>query len=318
VVFGAGPLGFAVLRALEKRKLPARLVTRRGKPAGGTPTAFAWVSGDATDSDSVRRACAGASVVYHCAGAPYRRWAELLPRLMDGIAGGARVAEARLVYGDNLYLYGKVAGSLRQDLPSNPNTRKGQVRAQLADRLLEAHRKGALRATIGRGSDFFGAHVLLSHAGNRLFPQALAGTLTDVLGDPDKLHTFTYIDDFGEALVVLGTRDEALGKAWHVPNAETLTHRAFVERVYRLAGTEPKLRVVPRWLVSILAPFNPMLREVKEMLYQFEEDFVVDSSGFTNTFDMTATPLDAAIGATLDWYRQTHPTARGAQPLPKP
>ncbi len=309
VVFGAGPLGLAVLRALQTRKLPARLVTRRGKPAGRAPTAFEWVAGDATDSDSVRRACAGASVVYHCAGAPYDRWAELLPRMMDGIAGGARVAEAKLVYGDNLYMYGRVTGPLRQNLPSNPNTRKGQVRAQLGDRLLEAHHKGALRATIGRGSDFFGPHVLLSHAGSRLFPQALAGKLTDVLGDPDKLHTFTYIDDFGEALVLLGTRDEALGKAWHVPNPETLTHRAFVERVYRVAGTEPKLRVVPRWLVSILAPFNPTLREVKEMLYQFEEDFVVDSRHFTSTFGKTATPLNDAIRATLDWYRQSYQPA---------
>jgi nucleoside-diphosphate-sugar epimerase len=94
-----------------------------------------------------------------------------------------------------------------------------------------------------------------------------------------------------------------LGKAWHVPNAETLTHRAFVERVYRLAGSEPKLRVVPRALVSIMALFNPMLREVKEMLYQLEEDFVVDSSRFTSTFGTRATPLDAAIRPTLDWYR---------------
>jgi len=310
VVFGGGTLGLAVLRALEMRKLPARLVTRGGKPAGGAPAAFEWVAGDATNSESAHRACAGASVVYHCAGAPYDRWAELLPRMMDGIAGGARVAEARLVYGDNLYLYGRVTGRLREDLPSNPNTRKGQVRAQLADRLLEAHHKGALRATIGRGSDFFGPNVLLSHAGNRLFPPALAGKLTDVLGDADKLHTFTYIDDFGEALAVLGTRDEALGKAWHVPNAETLTHRAFVERVYRSAGTEPKLRVVPRWLVSITAPFNPMLREVKEMLYQFEEDFVVDSSGFTSAFGIRATPLDDAIRATLGWYRD-HPAGSG-------
>ena len=303
VVFGGGPLGLALLRALERRKLPARLVTRSGKPAAGAPTAFEWVSADATNSESAHRACAGASVVYHCAGAPYDRWAELLPRMMDGIAGGARVAEAKLVYGDNLYLYGQGAGRLREDLPSNPNTRKGQVRAQLADRLLEAHHKGALRATIGRGSDFFGPHVLLSHAGNRLFPQALTGKLTDVLGNAEKLHTFTYIDDFGEALAVLGTRDEALGKAWHVPNAETLTHRAFVERVYRSAGTEPKLRVVPRFLVSIMAPFNPMLREVKEMLYQFEEDFVVDSSRFTSAFGIRATPLDDAIRATLGWYR---------------
>jgi nucleoside-diphosphate-sugar epimerase len=306
VVFGAGPLGLALLRALEARKLPTRLVTRGGKRAIGSATPFEWFEADATDARSAQRACAGASVVYHCAGAPYHRWAELLPRMMDGIAGAARVAEAKLIYADNLYLYGKVTGRMSEELRSNPNSRKGQVRAQLADRLLEAHHRGALRAAIGRGSDFFGPSVLLSHAGNKLFPQALAGKPTDVLGDPDKLHSFTFIDDFAAALVVLGQRDEALGRAWHVPTSEALTHRAFIERVYRLAGTEAKLRAVPRAVVSLLALADPTLREVKEMLYQFEDDFVIDSSRFTRTFGLAPTALDDAINATLAWYRANH------------
>jgi nucleoside-diphosphate-sugar epimerase len=191
---------------------------------------------------------------------------------------------------------------MKEELPSNPNTRKGEVRAQLADRLLEAHHKGALRAAIGRGSDFFGPYVLQSHAGERLFPQALTGKPAAVLGDPDKLHTFTYIDDFGKALVLLGEREDALGKAWHVPNAPTLTRRAFIERVYRMAGHEPAMRLVRRWQLSIVAPFNPMLREVKEMLYQLEEDFVVDSSHFTSAFGLKATPLEEALRTTLDWF----------------
>jgi nucleoside-diphosphate-sugar epimerase len=314
VVFGAGPLGLAVLRALEARKLRTRLVTRGGKRAIGSAMPSEWVEADATDAQSAQRACAGASVVYHCAGAPYQRWAELLPKMMDGIAGAARVAEAKLIYADNAYLYGKVIGPMRENLPSNPNTRKGRVRAQLADRLLEADRRGALRAAIGRGSDFFGPNVLLSHAGNRLFPQALAGKPADVLGAPDKLHSFTFIDDFAAALVVLGEREEALGQAWHVPSPDALTHRVFIERVYRMAGTEPKLRAVPRWMVSLLAMFDSTMREVKEMLYQFEEDFVVDSSRFTRTFGLSATPIDDGIRATLEWYRRgasTQQEARG-------
>jgi nucleoside-diphosphate-sugar epimerase len=310
VVFGAGPLGLALLRALEARKLRTRLVTRGGKRAIGSATPFEWFEADATDSRSAQRACAGATVVYHCAGAPYHRWGQLLPKMMDGIAGAARVADAKLIYADNLYLYGKITGPMTEDLPSNPNSRKGRVRAQLADRLLEAHSRGALRAAIGRGSDFFGPNVLLSHAGNRLFPQALAGKSVDVLGDPDRLHSFTFIDDFASALAVLGEREQALGRAWHVPTAQALTHRAFIERVYRLAGTEPKLRAVPRAMVSLLAVVDPTLREVKEMLYQFEEDFVVDSSRFTETFGLAPTPLDDAIGSTLTWYRANQPAKR--------
>lgn len=310
VVFGAGPLGLAVLRALEARKLRTRLVTRGGKRAIGSAMPSEWVEADATDSQSVQRACAGASVVYHCAGAPYHRWAELLPRMMDGIAGAARVADAKLIYADNVYLYGKVTGPMTEDLPSNPNTRKGRVRAQLADRLLEAHGRGALRAAIGRGSDFFGPNALSSYAGDRLFPQALAGKTAEALGDPDMLHSLTFVDDFAAALVVLGEREEALGRAWHVPTSAPVSYRTFVERVYRLAGTEAKLRVAPRWMVWLLSLVDPTMREVKEMLYQFEEDFVVDSSRFTRTFGLSATPLDDAIRATLAWYRAGHAGTR--------
>jgi len=315
VVFGGGPLGLALLRALEARRLQTRLVTRGTKRALGSATPFEWFEADATDARSAQRACAGASVVYHCAGAPYHRWAELLPKMMDGIAGAARVAEAKLIYADNLYLYGKVAGPMREDLPANPNSRKGQVRALLAERLLQAHARGALRAAIGRGSDFYGPNVLLSHAGNRLFPQALAGKPTDVIGDPDKLHSFTFIDDFAAALVILGEREEALGRAWHIPTTEALSRRAFIERVYRLAGTEPALRTIPRSVVSLLSLVDVTLREVKEMLYQFEDDFVLDSQRFTQTFGLAPTGLDQAIHATLAWYRQAETPAASRRSL---
>ena len=101
-------------------------------------------------------------------------------------------------------------------------------------------------------------------------------------------------------------RDEALGKAWHVPNAAAVSHRAVIEQVYRLAGHDPALRVVPRWMVAAMAPFDATLREVKEMLYQLEEDFVLDSARFTRTFGLSATPLDDAIRATLSWYRDCY------------
>ena len=304
VVFGGGPLGIAVLRELNSRGLSARLVTRSGKPASATkPAPYDWVSGDAADPQSARRACVGASVVYHCAGLPYEQWADLFPRMMEGIIAGAQAAGAKLVYGDNLYMYGKVGGPMTEDTPYRPNSVKGQVRAQVAERLLAAHANGNVRATIGRGSSFFGPGVLMSHVGDRLFPPALSGGTAVVLGNPGNLHTFTYIDDFGKALVLLGERDEALGKAWHVPSPETLTHRAFIGRVYRLAGTKGRVLAIPRWLLSLLGLYSPLLREAKETLYQFEDDFVMDSSRYTATFGASATPLDQAIRNTLEWYR---------------
>ena len=308
VVFGAGPLGLAVTKQLRAQGLSARLATRTGRPGATSETGgVEWVRADAADPASAAAVCAGATVVYHCAGAPYNRWPELLPGMLEGIIAGARSAGATLVYGDNLYMYGPVAGPLTETLPDASTSTKGALRARLARRLLDAHKRGELRAAIGRGSDFFGPYAITSHAGERVFPRALAGKAAEVVGDPEKLHTFTFIDDFARALVILGSREEALGHAWHVPNAPTVTTRAFVEQVFRAAGTRPRLRAAPRWLLGIVGLFDPVVRELRETLYQFEQDFVVDSNRFTETFGMQSTPLDDAIGQTLDWWRRTGP-----------
>jgi len=161
-----------------------------------------------------------------------------------------------------------------------------------------------VQVAIGRGSDFFGPHVTENAMmGSRVFPAALAGKAAQVIGNPDVLHTWTYIDDFGRALVTMGQRPEALGRIWHVPSAPAVTARQFVEKVYRAAGTRPRLMAAGRGLLSVLALFDKRLKELPEMLYQFERDFVMDSRRFQQAFSLSPTPLDDSIRATLDWYR---------------
>ena len=142
--------------------------------------------------------------------------------------------------------------------------------------------------------------------GSRVFKRALAGKSAQVVGDPDRLHTFTFIDDFGKALVTLGERDEALCRAWHVPSLTAMTTHKFVEAVYRTLGKPVKMSKAPRFAITVAGLFDANAKELKEMLYQFEKDFVMDSSRFEKTFGVRATPLDEAIRATLDWYRRTN------------
>ena len=106
----------------------------------------------------------------------------------------------------------------------------------MAEALLAAHERSQVRAVIGRASDFFGPRVLLSAMGDRVFPAALAGKGAQVLGNVDLPHTYTYIPDIGKALVILGEADEALGQVWHIPSAETVTTRQFLELVYQESG----------------------------------------------------------------------------------
>jgi len=222
---------------------------------------------------------------------------------MDAIIEGAAGAGARLVFGDNLYAYGPVDGPLMEDLPSLARGPNGRTRARIAETLMRAHETGRIQATIGRGSDFFGPNAHLSTVGDRVFARAIAGMPAQLLGNPDVPHTVTYIEDFARALVTLGERDEAIGGVWHIPNAETVTMRRFVQMVFESAGRPPRLRAAPRWGIAMAAAFNPTLRAVREQLFQSERPWVVDSSKFERAFGWSATPLPDAVAATVTWFR---------------
>ncbi len=300
VVAGLGPVGRAVIDELVARRLPARAVVHHA--AANLPSEVDVVEADITDPDAVRRALAGAAVVYHAASAPYHRWPELLPPLMRGVLGGAAATGARIVYADNLYAYGPVDGPLTEDLASRATGPNGRVRAALADQLLEAHAAGTVRATIGRASDYYGPRGRQSTAGERLFDAALAGKSTQLLGDPDLPHTFTYLADFARGLVTLGTHGEALGEVWHVPSAETLSTREFAGLVFEAAGHPPKVRTMPSALLTVAALLSPTLRAVKEQQYQRQAPWIVDHSKFARAFGAEVTPHAEAITATLDWF----------------
>ncbi|MDQ2935522.1 MAG: NAD-dependent epimerase/dehydratase family protein [Chloroflexota bacterium] len=300
VVVGVGPVGRAVIDELLGRGLPVQAVGRH-RPAD-LPSAVEFVEADITDHDDARRAMAGAVVIYHAASAAYHRWPELLPPLMHGVIAGASSSGARVVYADNLYAYGPVDGPLTEDLPLRASGPNGRVRAELADLLLKADAAGTVRATIGRASDYYGPRGRQSQGGERLFVPALAGKATQLLGNPDMPHTFTYLGDFARGLVTLGTHDAALGQVWHVPSAETLTQREFVEQVYAAAGKTTDLRVMPRPLLALIGLLNPTVRAVREQLFQVDQPWVVDHTKFAGAFGADVTPHRDAVRATLAWF----------------
>ena len=301
VVFGAGPLGLAVARRLVASGENVRLVNRSGKAPA--PEGAEVMAADATDPAEAMRACDGAAVVYHCATGAYGRWAQFLPPLMNGIIEGAGGAAARLVYGDNLYAYGIVDGPIREDLPYRPVGPNTRTRAEVATTLMNAHASGKVRATIGRGSDFYGPFARLSKAGDSIFGRAIAGRPAQVVGRADVPHTYTFIEDFAAGLVTLGQRDEALGQGWHIPNAETVTTRRFIEMVCAQLGAPSRLSVAPRFLIDLFALFIPPMAAVKETMYQSERPWVVDHGKFARAFGAAPTPLDQAIAKTIAWFK---------------
>jgi nucleoside-diphosphate-sugar epimerase len=307
VIFGTGPVGMAVMDELVSKGERVRIVNRSGRAS--VPEGVEVVGGDAADPTFTREASQGASVVYFALNPPYNKWPELFPPLQAGVLEGAAAAGARLIAMENLYIYGPTDGRpLTEDLPYAANTRKGRVRARMSQELMEAHKSAKVQVAIGRASDFFGPRVLASAAGEQVFGRAVEGKSAQVAGDPDQPHTYTYTPDIGKGLVILGEREEALGRAWHLPSPETLTTRQFVEMIFEEAGKPARIQAAPKIVLRVFGLFNPIIRETIEMRYEFDEPFVLDTSDFTRTFGDHATPLKEAIGDTVRWYRDERKT----------
>lgn len=303
VVLGTGQVGRAVARYLCRLDADVRVVNR----SGDCPTGLSDVEVAAADVSSpaaARSACSGAAVVYFCLQPPYDRWSELFPPLLDGALDATARADATFVMADNLYMYGPTDGEVHEGLDWAGTTEKTRTRAEMARTVLGAHDEGRVRATIGRASDFYGPGVTQSIVGEQLFRPILDGGRVWFPGDPTLPHTYTYIHDFARALVTLGAHDAALGEAWHVPSAETLTTRQFVDLAGDIAGTDPTVRGLPAWAVKLLGYVSSTVGQLRDTQYQRSEPFVVSHEKFQRAFEFDPTPHRTALERTVEWYRE--------------
>lgn len=303
VVFGTGAIGLAVVDTLLDKGHQVRAVSRSG--SAPFPDGVQVMAGDASDPDFAAKAAAGSTVVYQCLNPPYDKWPDLFPDLQRSVMSAAETAGARLVTLENLYMYRHDPSQpISEETPEEPSTVKGRVRKEMSDELRKAHAEGRIQVAIGRASNYFGPRGgAMSPLGDRVVPRVLGGKNVSVLGDPDLLHTYSYLPDIGRGLVTLGERDEALGEVWHLPNADTTTTTELVGMMYEEAGSEGKVGKVPRPALRMMSWFNPMLGEVMEMLYEFDDSYVVDSQKFASAFGDEGTPLSTAAAETVDWYR---------------
>lgn len=305
VIVGAGTIGGALAARLAASGEQVVVVSRRGRrPQADGVVAVAL---DASDAIALGELARGASVLYNCASpASYSRWEREWPPLAASILGAASSSGSVLVTLSNLYGYGPVRHALHESDPLAATSRKGRVRAAMWLAAKVAHDVGSVRATEVRASDFFGPGVTTTGVlGTRVVPRILDDATISLVGDLDAPHSWTYVDDVARALEVVGRDERAWGRAWHVPTAPPRSLREAVASLADAAGLRvPTVRRVPWGLLRATSTVVPSLRGTREVRYQFDAPFVMDSRAFTETFGTCSTPFDEACAETVGWWRR--------------
>ncbi|MFD0366185.1 NAD-dependent epimerase/dehydratase family protein [Nocardia sp. GCM10030253] len=301
IVIGAGPVGTATARLLAERGDRVRLITRRG--TGPEHPGIERIAADATDASALITHSTGASALYQCAQPEYHRWATDFPPLAAAVTQTAEATGAVLISVGNLYGYGETDAPITEQQPQRPNSVKGRVRAQIWAEALAAHQAGRIRTAEVRGSDYLGAEANSAFT-VVVLPAVLAGKKALFPGDPDAPHSWTYIGDMARTLVAVADDENAWGRAWHAPTAAPMSIRALADLAATTAGA-PAARVarMPASILWAAGLFNTSAREMREVRYQFDRPFVVDSSAATAAFGIQPTETKAAIAATIDALR---------------
>jgi nucleoside-diphosphate-sugar epimerase len=266
------------------------------------PADVEMVKADVADPVQAATAATGAGAVYQALSPPYHLWHEFFPGLQASALSAAKTANARYVSIENLYTYDS-SKPMTEASPVAPVSRKGALRQKMAEEVMAVHMRGDVRTTTLRSSDYYGPGVLSSALGERVFGKLVAGKKAQLNGSTQMPHSFSYIEDVGLAAAALGTNDKALGHIWIAPHAPARTQGEMVEEACRVLGVEPRIRAVPPLMMRIAGLFVPAARASVEMMYEFTEPFVVDSSRIEREFSLRATPVPAAIERTIAWYR---------------
>lgn len=300
-ILGAGGvIGRELSTALHATTDRIRQVSRSPQRVHATDEA---VAADLLDAEATARAVEGSTVVYLVAGLPYvaGEWEDQWPVVMRNVIDACARHGARLAFFDNVYAYGAVDGVMTEATPFAPTSRKGEVRARIATTLLDAMAAGTVTALIARSADFYGPYAILSMTHPTVIERVHAGQKPQWLGDPSKVHTFTFTPDAGTALAALGQSDDAWGQTWHLPTRpERITGEAFARMACEAAGRPfDGVQAVPRWMLRAMGLASPQMRELGEMMYQFERDYVFDSSKIEAAYGLAATPYERGVEAAL-------------------
>ena len=302
-ILGAGGIiADGLAKELIAHQLPVRLVSRNPSPRPGATL----LAANLTDPGQTLKAIEGSSIVYLCVGLKYDYavWRQQWPRIIDNTIEACKRTGARLIFFDNVYMYGKVAGAMTEETPYDPCSRKGDLRARIATQLMSEVRKGNITATIARSADFYGPGADKTSIPNLLvFARLMKDQQAQWLASAKARHSFTYTGDAAKALYLLASDESSWNQAWHLPTAPNpLTGAAFIAAAAEALGKASRYSILPKWMIRVGGLFDKTTSELYEMLYQYESDYLFDSSKFEKAYNFHPASYGEGIKATANAY----------------
>jgi nucleoside-diphosphate-sugar epimerase len=299
-ILGAnGVIATELSKHLPSYKTTIRQVSRHPKKVNESDE---LVTADLLNYEQTEKAVAGSEVVYLLAGLRYDTdvWREEWPKVMRNVIDACKKHGSKLVFFDNVYSYGLVKGPMTEETPFNPVSKKGEVRAKIATMLLDEVKSGNLQAMIIRGADFYGPGAKLTLTYATVTERLKAKKGPQWIGNPKAIHTFTYTPDAGKSVAMLGNTASAYNQTWHSPTSkDKMTGEEYVRIACRLMDAKYSLMSMPKFGVRLVGLFMPVMREFVEMMYQFENEYIFDSTKFEKAFNMKTTSYEEGIAATL-------------------
>lgn len=304
-ILGAnGTIGSVLAKELINYTDKIRLVSRNPRKVNESDELFA---ADLSNPGSVDQAVEGSDVVYLVVGFDYKVkvWEEKWPRLIRATINACLKHNAKLVFFDNVYTYDiNAIPHMTEESPNNPPSKKGAVRKQIAGMIMDEVKAGKLMALIARSADFYGPGNDKSFVNEMVYKNFLKGKRANWFVDADKKHSFTYTPDAAKATALLGNTDDAYNTIWHLPTDKNiLTGREFVELFSREMKVANKLFVMPLWMIKIVGLFVPVLKEMPEMIYQYDRDYFFDSSKFEKRFKFKTTTYQEGVRNTVEQFK---------------
>ncbi len=301
ILGSGGGIGIPLAKELKKYTNQIRLVSRNPKKVNDTDELFPV---DVNDLSNIDKAIAGSEVVYVVIGFEYKLsvWQQTWPAFMKAVIESCKTHQAKLVFFDNVYMYDKTTIPHMTELSAiNPPSKKGEVRKQLCDMVMTEVANKSLTALIARSADFYGPNNKSSALQMMVIDNFLKGKKAQAFGNINKIHTYTYTPDAAKATALLGNTPDAYNQVWHLPTTkEKITTLQWIEMIAAELKVNAKTQSVPAWMIKILGLFIPIMREFPEMLYQYEQDYVFDSSKFEKRFGIEATTPKEGIKKLID------------------